>query len=191
MRLESALSLPKLSGFLEFPIATEAALNQLVKYLNIPNLTDTPHRLECFDIAHLQQDSVVGGMSVLEEGELMTGQYRRFIISDPKLGDPKSLREIVSRRLKHSEWRLPQLIILDGGVGQLSAVFPIVPKDIAVIAISKKKETLHFYRYESLVSLNIPLHRPSLKLIQALRDEAHRFTTTFHTKRRRHSLLES
>ena len=189
--LEKALSLPQLSGFLEFPEANIAALNELVRLLDHPWLQTPPHRIECYDIAHLQQDQTVGGMSVLVDGTPTPSQYRRFIIHHPHEGDPASLREIISRRLHHFEWPKPDLIVLDGGVGQLSIVSPVVPSQIPLIALSKKRETIHFYQNGDLTNLNIPPHKPSLKLLQTIRDEAHRFTTSFHSRRRRIAILKS
>lgn len=188
-KLEMALNTPQLSGFLEYPQANRNALKEIVALLKHPKLEETPYRIECYDIAHLQGDQVVGGMSVLVNGQPRPDEYRHFLIKTAPPGDQHSLKEIVTRRFNHLEWPLPSLVVLDGGLSQLSTVLPSVPENIPVIALSKRRETIHYYKDGQVVNLNIPPHKPSLKLLQTVRDEAHRFTTSFHQRKRRKALL--
>lgn len=188
-RLEWALNTPQLSGFLEYPQANQNALKEIVTLLRHPQLSSPPYRIECYDIAHLQGDQIVGGMSVLINGQPRPDEYRHFLIRTAKPGDQYSLKEIVSRRFNHTEWPWPSLLVLDGGVSQLSTVSPVIPENVPVIALSKRRETIHFYRDGRVVNLNLPPHKASLKILQTVRDEAHRFTTTFHQSRRRKALL--
>lgn len=182
-RLESTLFRPGLAGFLEFEEANTHALAELVALLGHPLLTVPPKRIECFDIAHLQKSSMVGGMSVFIEGQPSVDQYRHFIVKEIQSGDPGALKEILVRRFNHPEWGAPDLVILDGGIPQLSIVSSVIPPHIPVIALSKKRETIHFFDNGHVINQNLPLHKSSLKLLQALRNEAHRFTTGFHQKK--------
>lgn len=188
IHLEAALFRPDLAGFFEFKEANTNALAELVNLLGHPLLITPPHRIECFDIAHLQKSSMVGGMSVFIEGQPSIDQYRHFIVNNINTGDPGALKEILVRRFNHPKWGTPDLLVLDGGVAQLSIVSPVIPEQIPVIALSKKRETVHFFDHGHLVNQNLPLHKSSQKLLQAIRDEAHRFTTTFHQKKQRELL---
>lgn len=175
--------------FLSLPAASTEALRQLFVKLNHPVLKSPPLRIECYDIANLGKSNQVGAMSVLIQGSPQPSEYRRFIINPPEPGDPQALRQVLIRRLKHSEWNKPDLIVLDGGVAQLNMVSKVIPEEIATVALSKKKETIHFYRCGKLVNLNIPLHQPAVKILQVARDEVHRFVTGFHKKRRGKQML--
>ena len=184
--LEIALASHKYSQLLVLPLATEKVLRQAVMLLKHPQLKEPPRRIECYDMASLNQENSVGALVVFTNGQPDKDQYRKFLVKTNKLGDPATMKHILARRLRHPEWNRPDLIILDGGVPQLSVVSAIIPPDIPVIALSKKRETLHFYNcHQQIVNLNLPLHNSVLKLFQFARDEAHRFATTYHKKRRR------
>ena len=100
------------------------------------------------------------------------------------------MKQIIKRRFRHPEWSAPDLIVLDGGIPQLSIATPAIPPHIPVIALAKKKETIYFYDSEfKIVTLNLPIEDPVLNLFRNLRDEAHRFANSFHTKQRRKSLI--
>lgn len=149
-------------------------------------LKTIPHRIECYDMATLNQENTVGAMVVFIDGQPDKSSYRKFLVKTKQLGDPHTMRHIILRRLRHAEWDKPDLIILDGGIPQLSIVSEIIPKDIPVIALSKKRETIHFYDLNhQIVNLNLPLHSETLKLFQFARDEAHRFGNTYHKVRRK------
>jgi len=184
--LEIALASHKYSQLLVGPLATEKVLRQAVLLLKHPQLKEPPRRIECYDMANLNQENTVGVLVVFTNGRPDKDQYRKFLVKTNKPGDPATMKHIMARRLRHPDWPRPDLIILDGGVPQLSVVSAIIPPDIPVIALSKKRETLHFYdSNHHIVNLNLPLHNSVLKLFQFARDEAHRFATTYHKKRRR------
>jgi excinuclease ABC subunit C len=183
--LEIALSSHKYSQLLVLPAATQKVLDQAVLLLKHPRLISAPQRIECYDMATLNQENTVGVMVVFTNGRPDKDNYRKFLVKTTRAGDPHTMRHIMARRLRHPEWERPDLIILDGGVPQLSIVSEIIPPDIPVIALSKKRETIHFYdESHQVVNLNLPLHNSVLKLFQFTRDEAHRFATTYHKKRR-------
>ena len=183
--LEYLTNTNKTSQFFALPNKNKSLMEKIAKTLNHPLLKSTPKRIECYDAAHLQTTHYTGSMSVVENGQLSADQYRLFKIKRKPAGDPQALKEIVSRRLNHPEWTLPDLIVLDGGVGQLSTVFPIIPDPIATIALSKNRETIHFYdNHGKLVNLNLALSNPILSLFRLLRDESHRLATTLHRKSR-------
>ncbi len=188
--LQNILSAGKSSLLLKLSDSTLKAQNEIVKALNHPVLTNTPKRIECYDLAHLQGKDYVGAMSVMENGLLTNTQYRKFHISSSSTSDPYAMKEIVERRLNHQEWSFPDLIILDGGKPQLNIVSPIIPKNIAVIALAKKRETIMFYdKSGKLVELNLGFENPVLNQFITLRDEAHRFGNSFHKKQRGKSML--
>lgn len=183
--LQTALNSHQYSKLLIFPAATENVLEQAVLALNHPKLKTIPKRIECYDMATLNQENTVGAMVVFTNGQPAKDQYRKFLVKTNKLGDPHTMKHIMVRRLHNPDWGRPDLIILDGGVPQLSTVSDIIPDGIPVIALSKKRETIHFYdQNHQVVNLNLPLHGNVLKLFQYIRDEAHRFATTYHKKRR-------
>ena len=124
-------------------------------------------------------------MSVFLNGEKSPENYRHFIVNTPDFSDPHAMKQILIRRLGHPEWGTPDLIVLDGGLPQLSTVSPIIPEKIPVIALAKKLETIYFYdKNHKAVSLSLPLEDPVLNLFRSLRDEAHRLANSFHKKRR-------
>ncbi|OGD72457.1 hypothetical protein A3A84_01370 [Candidatus Collierbacteria bacterium RIFCSPLOWO2_01_FULL_50_23] len=188
--LQIALSSHQYSQLLILPSATNKVLEQAVLLLKHPKLKNPPHRIECYDVATLSQENTVGAMVVFVDGQPAKDEYRKFLVRTNKLGDPVAMKHVMVRRLGHHDWDRPDLIILDGGVPQLSVVSEIIPDDIPIIALSKKRETIHFYDTDhQIVNLNLPLHSSLLKLFQYIRDEAHRFSTTYHKKRRKITTL--
>ncbi len=190
--LEQAMNNKRSSLLLKLSDTTEQIQSLIIETLKHPQLKKIPHRLECYDLAHLQGENYVGSMSVFIDGRPQTNLYRHFHIQGQERSDPGGLKQIIGRRLKHREWPLPDLIILDGGVPQLSIVSSSVPASIAVIALAKKNETIYFYNQENkIVSLNLNLEDPVLNLFRNIRDEAHRFATTFHKQQRQKSLVSN
>lgn len=172
--------------------ATDALQYQIVKKLKHPKLKHPPVRIECYDLAHLQGENYVGSMSVFIKGSASVSDYRHFNIRLPDRSDPFAMRQILERRFNHPEWGRPDLIVLDGGIPQLSIVSPIIPANIPVVALAKKRETLHFYDLEhKIVTVNLPIEEPVLNLFRNIRDEAHRMANSFHLKQRRKTLLSN
>ncbi len=150
-----------------------------------------PNRIECYDISHIQGTNTVASMVVFENGLSKKSEYRRFKVksTEGKPDDFLSMKEVLSRRLARMgepKWAKPNLIIIDGGKGQLSSVMEIVEElgmtDIDFVSLAKREEEV-FLPYQS-ESIRIPMDSNVMFLIQRIRDEAHRFAITYHRKLR-------
>ena len=154
-------------------------------------LADRPERIECFDISHIQGAETVASMVVWEDGRMKKSDYRKFIIKTVAgVDDFASMREVVTRRykrLQEEKRKMPSLILIDGGLGQLHAAaqalesLEIINQPLASIA--KREEIIYVYGQED-EPVALDHHSPVLHLVQLIRDEAHRFAVTFHRKRR-------
>jgi excinuclease ABC subunit C len=154
-------------------------------------LAERPERIECFDISHIQGAETVASMVVWEDGHVKKSDYRKFIIKTVAgVDDFASMREVVARRykrLQEEKKKLPSLILIDGGLGQLHAAaqalesIEIINQPLASIA--KREEIIYVYGQED-EPVVLDHHSPVLHLVQQIRDEAHRFAVTFHRKRR-------
>lgn len=154
-------------------------------------LKNPPLRIECFDNSHIQGSELVSSMVVFENGKPKKADYRKFIIKTVhKNDDFAAMREVVERRyvrLLNEKADLPDLIIIDGGKGQLSAAWEILYKlgienKITIVGLAKRLEEVFFPHIPESVIL--PKTSSSLRLIQQIRDEAHRFAITFHRELR-------
>jgi excinuclease ABC subunit C len=165
---------------------------------NALNLPEEPRRIESFDISHIQGTDTVASMVAWENGRMKKSDYRKFIIRGEEGGngaraqndDFASMREAVTRRyrrLQEEKKALPNLILIDGGIGQLHAAaqalesLQIINQPLASIA--KKEEILYIFGQED-EPVVLEHHSPVLHLIQQIRDETHRFAVTFHRLRR-------
>lgn len=190
--LESAIYSKRYKHLLTLPSPTLDILQNQLSKINHPLLKVSPKRIECFDMATLNQQNTVGVMVVLVDGIPDKKEYRKFIVGHIRPGDPAAMASILERRFHHREWSKPDLIILDGGIPQLNIAGRQIPDSIPVIALSKQRETLHFYDQEHhLVNINLPLHSPLLNIFRFARDEAHRYGTTFQKQRREKKALEN
>ena len=153
-------------------------------------LAALPRRIETFDISHTQGTDTVASMVVCISGEMKRSEYRKFKIESVKGPDDfAAMREVVHRRyqdlLENDESVIPDLVLVDGGKGQLSAAAGALSdlgmEDQAVVAIAKKEELLFVKGSEKPVVL--PPDSPVLHLFQTMRDEAHRFAVSYHRKR--------
>ena len=166
---------------------TLGAVEELGRYLG---LKKPPYRMECFDISHNQGQETVASMVVFEGGMPKKSDYRRFKIksAEGKPDDFLSMREVTTRRyVGLSEEELPDLIIIDGGKGQLSSALEIIRneaghKNVPVVGLAKQFELV--FTEGNSEPIELPRRSPSLYLIQRIRDEAHRFAITFHRKLR-------
>jgi excinuclease ABC subunit C len=155
-------------------------------------LTALPRRIETFDISHVQGAETVASMVLCLNGEMQRNGYRKFKIESIKSPDDfAAMREVVHRRyesvLEQDDGNLPDLVLIDGGKGQLSAAVSAL-NDLGlesqeVVAIAKKEEIL-FVKGREDSPIELPKDSPVLHLIQRMRDEAHRFAVTYHRKRR-------
>lgn len=135
-------------------------------------------RIECFDVAHLSGVGATASMVVFINGEKSSGDYRHFRINQRnKQSDYDSMREVVERRTKHfSDWGMPDLVIVDGGLGQVKIFSKKLNNlDICVVGIAKNPDRLIFPN-----GSKIKLIGPALHLISRIRDEAHRFARRYH-----------
>jgi excinuclease ABC subunit C len=175
-------------------LAQYDALETLRTLLNLPRL---PRRIDGFDISTIQGSETVASMVVCENGRMRRSEYRKFRITGagrqgPAGGGPDdfaAMQEVVSRRYRRvaeDEGPWPDLIVIDGGQGQLSAAYQaLADLDLAhLVAIGlAKKEELIFTR-DGDEPLALPRESPALRLLQRIRDEAHRFAVTFHRRAR-------
>jgi excinuclease ABC subunit C len=177
---------------------------ELAKTLSLPKI---PQRIEGYDISNIFGKEAVGSMIVFAGGEPDKNEYRKFKIKSlgangSRLkgagGDTDMLREILERRF-NNDWPMPNLIIIDGGKGQLNACLSILKKlklDIPIIAISKGEGLRSAHAPDKIffpgmkTPLQLPLASPSLHIIKRVRDEAHRFAISFHRQRRSKNWLK-
>lgn len=164
---------------------TAGAVAELGSYLDMDNL---PERIECFDISHIQGAETVASMVVFEGGMPKKEDYRRYKLKtvEGKPDDFKSMQEVVGRRYREAQGVLPDLIIIDGGKGQLNAALEIIRGNglTEVMVVGLAKEFEHVFKEGESEPLILPRHSQSLYLIQRIRDEAHRFAITYHRKLR-------
>jgi len=163
------------------------------------DLEKPPRRIECFDISNLQGSDVVASMVVWEDGRMKKSDYRRFIIRSLS-GQPddfQSMREVVTRRYKRIQEEglpMPDLVLIDGGIGQLHAAQSALDElnivDQALSSIAKKEEIIYIAGRED-EPIVLERRSPVLRMIQQIRDESHRFAITFHRERRGRRTLTS
>lgn len=159
----------------------------------ISNSSAPPRRIECYDISNIQGTNAVGSMVVFENGRPKKSDYRRFIIKTViGANDPAMMSEVISRRLRHTEWPKPDLILLDGGLPQLSAIsrlFKIKNIIIPLAALAKKEEEIYIPRH--LQPIRLPKNSSALRTLQAIRDEAHRFAISHYRQRHRKKIINT
>ena len=185
------------------------ALEELASALDLDQL---PLRIECFDISNIQGTSVVASMVVFEDGQPKKSDYRRFGIDDKeKFDDTRAMHHVITRRFKRylaeKDLQLednlevtrarfaypPQLVIVDGGRGQVNAAARALAElgitDVALVGLAKRLEEIWFP--DRTYPVVLPRNSESLYLVQRIRDEAHRFAITFHRSKRSKLMLES
>jgi excinuclease ABC subunit C len=183
---------------------TLGALEELTEALNLPTL---PTRIECYDISNFQGSETVGSMVVFEDGKPRTGEYRRFRIRDVVgPNDFASHQEVLRRRFRYAQgragdegaaeergWAMPDLVIIDGGRGQVSAAKQVLDElglhDLPLAGLAKEREELVLPDRSEPVLL--PTTSQALYLVQRIRDEAHRFAITYHRDLRRKAAVRS
>lgn len=170
-------------------IERSRALSDLQNALALPK---PPIRIECFDISHFQGAETVASMVVFEGGYPLKSDYRKFKIKTvPGIDDFASMREVVGRRYKRllqEKRSLPDLILIDGGKGQLQAALDalklLFPKGNHPPIASLAKQEEEIFIPSQSESIRLSHESPSLHVLQHIRDEAHRFAITFHRSRR-------
>ncbi len=152
-------------------------------------------RIEAYDIAHIAGQSTVGVMVVVEDGELNKSQYRKFKIKHDKNDDTANLREVLSRRLNHQEWPMPNMIVVDGGIGQINAAKSVLKENgLNIDVVSVVKDDKHKAR-DILNSKGQTLNTDSQGLtlsnsILLANSEAHRFAVGYHRALRGKNFLK-
>src|SRR5438132_8747301 len=173
------------------------ALEELREALNLESL---PLRIECYDVSNIQGEAVVGSMVVFQDAMPKKAHYRKFGVRGlDGQDDYAALAEVISRRFARlrdttpasddydeSFAATPNLVVIDGGKGQLAAALEAMqaydlPR-VAVIALAKREEEV--FLPDRADSVRLPDYSPGLQLLQRIRDEAHRFAVTFHRTRR-------
>ena len=151
------------------------------------NLTKFPHTIECYDISHIQGTNTVASGVYFENGMPKKSNYRKYKLKTIKNGevdDFKSLREILTRRfkrIKSGQIQAPDLIIIDGGKGQLSGVVSVMREmglNLNIVSLAKREEEV--FLPDKSEPVLFALNSPALHLFQRIRDEAHRFAITYH-----------
>ena len=151
------------------------------------NLKKFPHTIECYDISHIQGTNTVASGVYFENGMPKKSKYRKYKLRTLEKGevdDFKSMREILKRRfkrIKSGEIQPPDLIIIDGGKGQLSSVIEVMKEmglNLDIVSLAKREEEVFLPNKTQPVIF--ALNSPALHLFQRIRDEAHRFAITFH-----------
>lgn len=169
------------------------ALEELARSLG---LDTAPRRIETYDISTIQGALSTGSMAVATDGQPQPRHYRKFRIHrEGPPNDVAMIQEVLRRRLGHPEWPTPDLMVIDGGKGQLSAAVSVLTaaeQPIPVIALAKREEEI--FTVGRKESLRLPFNSDALRLLQQLRDEAHRFTLSYHqllrSKHQHRSLLD-
>ena len=172
------------------------ALETLRATLALPAI---PRRIECFDISTIQGSETVAAMVVCEDGKMRKSEYRKYRISPANHAgsdDFDAMTEVVTRRnrkLLEQGGPFPDLILIDGGKGQLSAAYDALRElglaNLVAVGIAKKEELL--YTRDRDEPIAFPREAPALRLVQQIRDEAHRFAVSFHRTARKMRDLRS
>lgn len=181
--------------YMDNPYLVEDLISQSLDELvsNIPNLGKIPKRIECYDISNLFGKDATGAMVVAINGRVDKRESRRFRIRFKHTPDDyEMMREVLRRRFKREKsknknlkkWGLPDLLVVDGGKGQVSAVLEVIDEyklDIVVVGLSKRYETVVLADFSEVT---LPRSNQGLRLLQKLRDEAHRFAKRYHRQLR-------
>ena len=165
------------------------AQNSMLELKKVLSLENIPARIECFDISHIQGTDTVASMVVFTDGKSDKKEYRRFKIKTVEgIDDFASMAEVVTRRYRRAVAeekgfdKLPNLIVIDGGKGQLSSAVEALSAldlpSIPIIGLAKRLEEI--FLPQNSVPILLPLNSQALQLLQSIRDEAHRFAITFH-----------
>ncbi|MGH2558799.1 MAG: excinuclease ABC subunit UvrC [Thermomicrobiales bacterium] len=186
--------------FLSDEQKTTASMTELADALDLPRL---PRRIECFDVSNIQGTNPVASMVVFEDGKPAKKEYRRFTIKTVVgANDFAMMNEVIKRRFRRAaaadeetdgKWTtLPDLVIVDGGKGQLNSALDALQEvgmSLPIAGLAKENEEL-FLPGQAL-SVILPRDSQALFLVQRVRDEAHRFAVTFHRQRRTKSAFQS
>ena len=159
-------------------------------------LVEKLDKIECYDISNIQGTNATGSMVVFVSGEKEGSLYRKYKIQrEATPNDFASMEEVLTRRLKHTEWKYPDLLIVDGGKGQITSALQAFHKagvSIPLIGLAKREETIIIPKSSEIpttdtahfTEVSLPKNSPGLQLLMRVRNEAHRFAITYHRKLR-------
>ncbi|MDD2371002.1 MAG: excinuclease ABC subunit UvrC [Firmicutes bacterium] len=169
----------------------EEGLVNLKKYLDLNN---EPKRIECYDISNISGTNIVASMVVFTDGVADKKEYKKFKIRTVEgQNDFKSMEEVLTRRFKIKDLPKPDLVLIDGGKGQLSSALKIMKgygiEDIDVLGLAKKEELL--FKEDQSEGIFIPRGDKALHIMTSIRDEAHRFAITYHRNLRDKEMISS
>ena len=175
-------------------------MGKLIQILNEAGFSlKSLDRIECYDISNTQGTNPTASMVVLTNAEIDKSQYRKFKMRTKGPNDFAMMQEVLTRRLKHHEWQTPNLIVVDGGRGQVSSALKVLlkmNKNIPLIGLAKREETIivpviasEAKQSPSFKEISLPKDSKALHLIMRIRDEAHRFAITYHKKLRNKSIF--
>lgn len=175
-----------------------ARLTQLNQILHKAGLTPLDYklkRIEAYDISNIQGTATTASMVVTTNGRPDHSEYRHFTIRSVEgPNDFASMKEVIARRLNHPEWDYPQLLVIDGGKGQLRSVLSVVERSIPTISIAKNPDRIIIPRFTeakvSYIIISLKPGHPVSQLIQQMRDEAHRFSRRLHHRLRKKISLQ-
>lgn len=196
------------SQFLKYVSKSEAKIKGLDQIKIKFGLSERPNRIECFDISTFHGAETVASQVVFEEGIPQKDHYRRYKVKTVQgTDDFASLYEVLKRRFNHKEWELPDLLMVDGGKGQLNQAVRVLKElgysHIPVVSIAKartksefqksdiERTQERFFRPGQQNYITFPTNSESLQILVNLRDEAHRFAISYHRKLREEASLES
>lgn len=170
-------------------ISSDQALRELQTLLG---LEKPPRRIEGYDISHQSGTNTVASMVVFINGAAARSEYRKFKIRSSTNDDLKSMVEVITRRLKHTEWEMPDLIVLDGGITQVNAILPLVtPLGIPVVGRDKSGDHSHSAEVKIIVGgRTVFPSQHTARLIARIDEEAHRFAITYHSLLKRKGMLK-
>ncbi len=150
-------------------------------------------RIECVDISNTQGTYATGSLVVLQDGKPDTSGYRRFKIRTKQApNDFAMIAEVVSRRLRHPEWSMPELLVIDGGKGQVKSAVAVMSTsryNIPIIGLAKRFEEIIVPTESDFEVIRLPVSSKALHMLERLRDESHRFAITYHRTLRKKAFL--
>ena len=174
-------------------ISNDQALKQLQQLLGLEN---PPRRIEGYDISHQSGADTVASMVVFINGASARDKYRKFKIRTSKSDDLKSMAEVITRRMKHAEWEMPDLIVIDGGANQVKAVaeltngIPVVGRNKSGDHTRNASAKLVYLENGDIVEKPLSTESHIAKLIARIDEEAHRFAITYHSLLKRKNLFK-
>ncbi|OGG11982.1 hypothetical protein A2Z00_02030 [Candidatus Gottesmanbacteria bacterium RBG_13_45_10] len=173
---------------------TEQQIDDLRKALQpfFPDMAPL-HRIECVDVSNTPGQFAAASLVVLSDGRPDTSLYRRFHIrSSDTSSDVAMIEEVIRRRFAHKEWSYPDLLVIDGGKGQLQSALGAMHSlgiHLPVVGLAKRDEEIIVFDNNRYLVLRLPRTSPALHLVQLVRDESHRFALSYHKKLRAKAFL--